>query len=340
MSDEIDTDAVPSTVLSGIRATGRLHFGNFMGAVRHFVEYQKPGIRSMYFIADLHTLTTLRDPEELRSNVLEITKDYLAAGLDPDQSVIYAQSSVPEIMELSLLLSMLQPVGQLQAIPTFKDKVRKQPNDVNLGLLSYPVLMAADILGPRATLVPVGEDQRPNVELARNLAERFNNRFGKLFTLPEMLLEMVKVPGLDGEKMGKSEADNAINLDAPIEDIRKRYLRLGITDPERIRASDPGDPFNRCRAVYPLHEMITLGEHDSREIATACQNATIGCVECKNRLVESIAVLIEPFQERRRELASQDALVREVLHEGGKKARQIITETTAIVRDKMGIVIY
>ncbi len=329
-----------TTVLSGIRATGRLHFGNFMGAVRHFVEYQKPGVRSMYFIADLHTLTTLHNPNELRGNVLEIAKDYLAAGLDPEQSIIYAQSSVPEIPELSLLLSMVQPLGRLQVIPTFKEKVRKQPDDINLGLLSYPVLMAADILGPRATLVPVGEDQRPNVELARDLAESFNSRFGETFALPEMLMEMVKVPGLDGEKMGKSEADNAIDLTAQIDVIRQRYRKRGVTDPERIRATDPGDPYGRCRSVYPLHELITPGEREGREIASACQTASIGCAACKDRLVESIAFLVEPFQERRRELASQDDLVREVLHEGGKKARAVIAETAAIVRDKMGIVVY
>lgn len=163
------------TVLSGIRATGRLHFGNFMGAVQHFVEFQKPENRSMYFIADLHTLTTLRDPAELRGNVIEIAKDYLAAGLDPERSIIYAQSSVPEIPELSLMLSMIQPLGELERVPTFKDLLRKNSDNVNLGLISYPVLMAADILGPKATLVPVGEDQRPNVELARNLASRFND---------------------------------------------------------------------------------------------------------------------------------------------------------------------
>lgn len=327
-------------ILSGIRATGRLHFGNLMGAVRHFVDFQRPENRSMYFIADLHTLTTLRNPDDLRHNVLEVAKDYLAAGLNPEQSIIYAQSSIPEIPELALLLSMVQPLGELERVPTFKDLVRKNPDNVNLGLVSYPVLMAADILGPHATLVPVGEDQRPNVELARNLAENFNKRFGDTFELPEMMVEMIKVPGLDGEKMGKSESENAIGIELPIETIRKRYLEQGITDPQRLRVSDPGDPYNRCRSVYPLHELITPGEKDSREIASACQNAQIGCVACKHKLVDSIAMILEPFQERRRELSSRDDYAREVLHEGGKRARKIIAETTAVVRDKMGITIY
>jgi len=328
------------TVLSGIRATGRLHFGNLLGAVSNFVRFQQTGNICMYFIADWHTLTTLEDPEELRGNLIEIVKDYLAAGLDPEKSIIYAQSSVPEIAELCLYLSMIQPVGDLMRIPTYKDLIRKNPDNINLGLLTYPVLMAADILGPKATLVPVGSDQVPNVELAQMLARKFNNRFGETFAEPKMMEQMIKVPGLDGEKMGKSESDNAIDLSMPMPAIRQRYLTKGITDPERKRVADPGDPYNRCRSVYPVHELITTGEVESRTIATACIKAEIGCVECKNRLVDSIAKILEPFQTKRAELAGRNDYVREVLHEGGKKARAIIAETTAHVRDKMGIVLY
>ena len=328
------------TILSGIRATGRLHFGNFMGAVRHFVTHQKPGNRCMYFIADLHTLTTLKNPDELRGNVLEITKDYLAAGLNPEESLIYAQSSVPEIPELSLLLSMVQSLGELQRIPTFKELVRKNPDDVNLGLVSYPVLMAADILGCQATLVPVGEDQIPNVELARNLAERFNNRFGQTFIMPKMMNEMVRVPGLDGGKMGKSDSDNAIDIDSSTQVIRERYLKRGITDTNKVKLTDPGDPFNRCASVYPLHELVTTGETTTRTIASRCRTGTIGCVECKNLLVESISAILGPFQEKRAALANKDDFVRDVLHEGGKRAREIFSETVDDVRSKMGIVVY
>lgn len=334
-------------VLSGIRATGRLHFGNFLGAVRHFVDFQRAGNTCLYFIADLHTLTTLKDPDEMRKNLVEIVKDYLAAGLDPETSVIYAQSSIPELSELCLLLSMVQPLGDLERIPTYKEKVRqmrrnmdKQDPDINLGLLTYPVLMAADILGPKATLVPVGEDQVPNVELARTLARRFNDRFGDTFVIPNMIAEMIKVPGLDGEKMGKSEADNAIDINSPISQIRQRYKRKGVTDPQRVHVSDPGDPYNRCRSVYAVHEMITAGEKDTREIANACMHAKISCAACKERLVESIAKILDPFQARRAELADKNDFVREVLHEGGKKARARISETAAVVRDKMGVVIY
>lgn len=331
---------MPETVLSGIRATGKLHFGNFLGAVRNFVKFQQAGNTCLYFIADLHTLTTLQDPEELRGNLIEIVKDYLAAGLDPEHSVIYAQSSIPEISELCLYLSMIQPMGELERIPTFKELIRKQPDNVSLGLVTYPVLMAADILGPKATMVPVGEDQVPNVELAQSLARRFNNRFGETFVVPQMMQQMIRVPGLDGEKMGKSEADNAIDINSPIGEIRNRYLKKGVTDPQRLRPTDPGDPYNRCRSVYAVHELITVGEAETRTIANACLNGEIGCVACKHQLVASIAQVLEPFQEARAKLANQNDYVTDVLREGGRRARALIEPTVAAVRDKMGIVLY
>jgi len=326
-------------VLSGIRATGRLHFGNFLGAVQNFVRFQDGKNSCLYFVADQHTLTTLEKPDELRTNLIEMVKDYLAAGLDPEKSIIYVQSSVPEISELCLYLSMVQPVGELLTIPTYKEKIRNNPDEVNHGLLTYPVLMAADILGPKATLVPVGEDQVPNVELARSIARRFNNKFGNTFTLPEMMKQMIKVPGLDGGKMGKSEG-NAIDINAPIKEISRLYREHGVTDPNRKRKSDPGDPYNECRSVYPVHELITPNEQNTREIAHACASAQIGCVECKEHLVKSIRVILEPFQEKRRELADKDDFVREILHEGGKKARARICTTVEEVREKMGIIIY
>lgn len=328
-----------AVVLSGIRATGRLHFGNFLGAVQNFVRFQQPGNTCLYFVADWHTLTTLKDPKELRGNLIEIVKDYIAAGLDPEESIIYAQSSVPEISELCLYLSMIQPLGELERIPTFKSLIRKNPDNVNLGIVTYPVLMAADILGPRATLVPVGEDQIPNVEMAINLAKRFNRRFGDTFIIPEMMTEMVKVPGLDGAKMGKSESDNAININATIKEIRDRYLKKGITDLKRLQLSDPGDPYS-CKSIYPLHELLTDEEVLNRKIANLCILAKIGCADCKHHLVDNIAKIIEPFQEKRSSLVNQDEYIKDVLHEGGKKARTRIQATIEIVREKMGIVIY
>ncbi len=336
---------MPETILSGIRATGRLHFGNFLGAVQNFVAYQKAGHTCLYFVADYHTLTTLPDPALLRANLIEIVKDYIAAGLDPNDSILYAQSSVPEITELSYLLSCFQSIGALQNVPTFKDLVRKQPDNVTLALLTYPVLMAADILGPRATLVPVGEDQVPNLELARELARKFNRLIGdEFFPVPEPMSDMVKVPGLDGFKMGKSEKmagtdqSNAIDINDPIEVIRERYMRHAITDPDRVRRDMPGDPYNGCRSVYPLHEMVTPGETDTRTIADQCRKAEIGCVDCKNLLVDRIGEVLVPFQDRRAELANDDDYIRDILGAGAAKARELILPTIEEVRSRMGLV--
>ncbi len=323
-------------VLSGIRATGRLHFGNLIGAVQKFVSLQEGGSRCLFFIADWHTLTTSDSPEDLRRFRLEIVKDYLAAGIDPTRSTIYTQSSVPEIAELALYLGMVQPMSELQNIPTFKDLVRKHSERVSLGLLTYPVLMAADILGPKATLIPVGEDQEPNVELARKLARRFNEVYGNVFPIPEMIKDRIKIVGLDGNKMGKSDG-NGIDIDMPIEQIRERYRKFAITDPNRQRRNDPGDPYNGCASIYPVHEIITPGENDTREIARACKSAGIGCAECKDRLVNSIATILEPFQERRRELATQDGYAQDILVEGGKQVRARVIETVTAVRELVGI---
>lgn len=327
-------------ILSGIRATGRLHFGNYLGAVQNFVDFQQPGNECFYFVADWHTLTTISEPQSLQSNLIEMVKDYVAAGLDPEKSTIYAQSSVPEIAELSVYLGMIQPLGDLQRTPTFKDLVRKHPDNVNLGTISYPVLMAADILGPRADVVPVGEDQVPNVEMARELARRFNKKFGEVFVVPAMLDNMVRVPGLDGKKMGKSEADNAIDINSNISTINERYRSRGITDTQRVKQSDPGDPMKRCLSVYPVHELVTPDEAESRVIANRCKQGTISCSECKALLVENIAKILVPFQERRADLAPKDKAIEELLHEGGKKARRIIAETTSMARDAIGIKAY
>lgn len=330
-------------VLSGIRATGKLHFGSLLGAVNNFVKFQEDkDTECLYFIADYHTLTTLDDPEQMRANLIEMVKDYLAAGLDPEKSIIYAQSSVPKIAELALYLSMIQPLGDLERTPTFKDMVRRFPDRVSLGLVTYPVLMAADILGPKSVLVPVGKDQEPNVEMARDLARRFNSRYQRdVFVIPDMLEDMVKVTGLSGGKMGKSDADNAIGISMSKEEIFERYKRSGMTDPKRVRGSDPGNP-DECISVYPTHRLVTRSESAVAEVATGsiadkCRSGQIGCVDCKRLLAESLYGILGPFQERRAFYDDKDELVREILHEGGKKARAIIDPTVEEVADCMGI---
>lgn len=336
----MDSENKERVILSGIRATGRLHLGNYLGAVKNFVKFQKAGNKCMYFLADWHTLTTIRDNSSIKNNSLEIVKDYLAAGLDPNISIIYCQSSVPEIAELTLYLGMIQPLGELMTVPTYKDLVRSNADRVTHGLLTYPVMMAADILGPQANLVPVGKDQVPNIEIARSLARSFNGQFGETFTIPEPMEEMIKVPGLDGEKMGKSQSENSIDINSPMSEIEHRYKTRGVTDPKRVRINDPGDPYHGCRSIYPVHEIITPGEVSTREIADACIKGKIGCSDCKKILIRNLTDLLVPFQERRKELEDKDDYVRDILSVGGKQAREVIRTTLSIVREKIGITVY
>jgi len=249
-------------VLSGIRATGKLHLGNYFGAMRYFVKMsQEKDKKCFFFIANLHTLTTKMDPADIKRDLKEIVLDFISVGINPEKSIIFAQSSVPETCELSWLLNCLTPVAELERMPHFKEKKDKKialKEIINAGLLTYPVLMAADILGPCASLVPVGEDQHPHVELTRELARRFNHIYGETFPIPELLKsEAIRVPGLDGTgKMGKSD-QNTIDLsDSP--KVIKNKIAKAVTDPARIRRKDAGNP-DICN-IYALHMLMSTGE--------------------------------------------------------------------------------
>lgn len=325
-------------VLSGIRATGKMHLGNYLGAMRNFVDLQNTeGYQCFYFVADYHTLTTNPDPDELKSNLPGIVLDYLAAGIDPEKSTLYAQSSVPELAELCLLIGMVMPIGELMRCPTFKEKAKKQPDNVNHGLFTYPVLMAADILGPKADLVPVGEDQLPHIEITRFIARRFNNLYGEVFKMPEALIEKaIRVPGLDGtDKMGKSEG-NTIDLSDSADAVWEK-LRIAVTDEQRERRSDPGRPY-LCN-LYTLHEFVSP-EELVKEIDEGCRSASIGCIDCKKKLAENITALLSPLQQKRAELVVKPDYIQQVLHDGGLRARAIIQKTVAEVRTKMGLIMY
>lgn len=325
-------------VLSGIRATGKMHLGNYLGAMRNFVDLQNTeGYQCFYFVADYHTLTTSPNPDELKSNLPGIVLDYLAAGIDPEESTVYAQSSVPELTELCLLIGMVMPIGELMRCPTFKEKAKKQPDNVNHGLFTYPVLMAADILGPKADLVPVGEDQLPHIEITRFIAKRFNNLYGEVFKMPEALMEKaIRVPGLDGtDKMGKSEG-NTIDLSDPTDAVWEK-LRVAVTDEQRERRSDPGRSY-LCN-LYVLHEFVS-SEELVKEIDEGCRSAEIGCIDCKKRLAKNITALLKPLQQKKIELAKNPDYIHQVLHDGGLRARAIIQKTVAEVREKMGLIMY
>ncbi len=320
-------------VLSGIRPTGKLHLGNYLGAIRDFVKLQEE-CKCFFFVADWHSLTTLDDFSELRKNSFEIVMDFLAAGLSPGKCTIFLQSDIPEIAELALLLSMFQPANELSTLPTYQDVIAKKPNKNNAGLLYYPILMAADILAHKAHLIPVGRDQEIHIRVARDIARRFNNRFGDTFPIPQTFeKESIKVPGLDGtEKMGKSEDNDILLTDSP--DIIRQKIAIAVTDTSRKHLCDPGNPFI-CN-LFAMHELVS-SENTVEEIKIGCKTAKIGCLECKKMLSSSIIDLLMPFQEKRKKFATNPNLVKEVLHYGRLKAKKNAKKTLNEVREKMGL---
>ncbi|KPK46259.1 MAG: tryptophan--tRNA ligase [Dehalococcoidia bacterium SM23_28_2] len=319
-------------VFAGIRCTGRQHIGNYMGAIQNFVALQED-YDCVYSAVDIHTITTPWEPSELRENVWETVLDLLAAGIEPERSILYVQSHVPEVMELAMFLGMITPLGWLTRVTTFKDKVRLHPENVNYGLVGYPVLMTADIILYKATTVPVGEDQQPHLELAREIARRFNRLFGKMFPEPHAkLTEAPVVLGLDGvNKMSKS-LDNHIELAATPEETERRVM-TAVTDPQRTHRHIPGRP-EVCN-VYSLHQHFN--PDDVAVVYEECTTAKRGCVECKQQLAEGINRFLAPFRQRRQELAARPEYVKQVLADGAARARAIAGQTIAEAREKMGL---
>ncbi len=324
-------------VFSGMRPSGRLHIGNWMGALVNWVALQEE-YECIFCAVDVHALTTSTpaDTREIQANIREMALDWLAAGIDPQRSIVFVQSWVPEVMVLHTLLGMVTPLGWLLRVPTFKDRVRQMEEteeSVNYGLVGYPVLMTADIILYKADTVPVGEDQMPHLELAREIVRRFNHLFGPTFAEPKgKLTETPLIVGLDGhQKMSKS-LDNHVELAASPEETRRRVL-TAFTDPQRLRRTDPGRP-EVCN-VYSLHKLFNPDRVE--DIYQQCTGATRGCVECKGILAEGINNALAEFRERRREIASRPGYVEDVLAEGARRASAIARETVAEVREKMGL---
>ena len=325
-------------IFSGMRPTGRLHIGNYLGALKNWVDLQD-SYQCIYCAVDVHALTTitsLQDTKEIRPNTHEMVLDWLAAGLNPDHSIVFVQSKVPEVMTLHTLLSMVTPLGWLMRVPTFKEKVRQMSEteeSVNYGLVGYPVLQTADIILYKANAVPVGEDQVPHLELAREIVRRFNNLFGNTFPEPEAkLTEAPLILGLDGQhKMSKS-LDNHVDIAAPEEETRKRVL-TAFTDPQRTHRNIPGRP-SVCN-VYSLHKIFNPGEVET--VYEECTTAKRGCVDCKAQLAEGMNRYLEPVRERRREYEARPEYVAEVLADGAKRAKVIARETIAEVTERMGL---
>ncbi len=326
-------------IFSGMRPTGLLHLGNYMGALQNWVTLQED-YNCIYCAVDIHALTTVESDEDVKSikpNIEDMVLDWLAAGVDPEKSIIFIQSHVPEVMTLHTLLSMVTPLGWLTRVPTFKDKVRQMhetEETVNYGLVGYPVLQTADIILYKADTVPVGQDQVPHIELSREIVRRFNNLFGETFPEPQAkLTEAPLILGLDGvHKMSKT-MDNHLDLAATPEATTKRLL-TAFTDPQRIRLSDPGRP-EVCN-IYSMHKIFS-GADAVKAIYDECTTAARGCVDCKRQVADSLNDYLKELRERREEMKSKSGYVQEILHEGGKKARAIAKETIAEVYDKMGL---
>jgi len=317
-------------VFSGFRPTGKQHIGNYLGAVQNFIVLQDE-YNCVYCVVDIHALTTLESTESLREDIYEMVLDWLAAGIDPQKSIIFVQSHVPQVEELHTLFGMLTPLSWLLRVPTFKEKVKMQPHNVNYGLVGYPVLMTADIALYKGEVVPVGEDQLPHLELAREIVRRFNSLFGFVFPEPQAkLTNFPSVLGLDGvQKMSKSY-DNHIEIAASPQEIRERVM-TAFTDPSRRYRSDPGRP-EACN-IFRLHNFFTPARVE--EIASECRSARIGCVDCKKVLAKSIISNLEPFRERRASLASKPGYVTQVLADGADRAEAIAKETIGEVKEKM-----
>jgi tryptophanyl-tRNA synthetase len=325
------------TVLSGIRPTGNLHLGNYFGAVRNFVKMQETN-ECYFFIADYHMLTTHPNPKDLQGNVRQVVIEYLAAGLDPEKATLYLQSDIPETAELYLFLNMNAYLGELERVTTFKEKARKQPDNINAGLLTYPTLMAADIIIQRAHLVPVGKDQEQHLEMTRTFARRFNRMYKiDYFPIPRAFNfdeELVKIPGLDGSgKMGKSEGEgNAIFLGEDPKSIRKKVMRAVTDSGPTTPNQDKPEPIQN---LFTLMEVVSAPE-TVQFFNEQYNNCNIRYGDLKKQLAEDVIAFTAPFYEKIQELSADDAYITKVINDGAEKARANAMKTVREVREIIG----
>ena len=342
--DSEKTRAAPRRVLSGMRPTGKLHLGNYMGALHNWVRLQHE-YECFFFIADWHALTTdYADPSGIPGNIAEMAIDWLSAGLDPEKCTIFVQSHVGSHSDLHLALSMITPLGWLERVPTYKDQIENlQEKDLaTYGFLGYPLLQSADILLygvlGGSLHVPVGADQVAHVELTREIARRFNSMYRQtgrqdILVEPQVLLTPTpKLPGTDGRKMSKSYG-NFILLSDPEPEIRRK-LKPMVTDPARVRRSDPGDP-DKC-PVGDLHKVFSSAETVAK-VYDGCRSAGIGCIECKSWLADAVVAELAPMRERRAAYAAQPRRVTEILEAGNAKASLAAERTMSRVRGAMGL---
>jgi len=321
-------------VFSGARPTGRQHLGNYLGAIKNYVALQDE-YECIYCIVDLHALTTLDTTEDLRQNTYEMALDWLAAGIRPEETIMFVQSHVPQVTELHTILSMVTPLGKLTDLPTFKEKVRMQPHNVNYGLVGYPVLMAADITLYKANVVPVGLDQASHLEFTRETLRSFNYRYKtNVLIEPEMkITEVPKVIGTDGQQKMSKSLNNQIELAATPEETLQRVMTM-VTDPQRQRRSDPGRP-EVCN-VFSFHKVFSSAE-EVQMVDRECRRAGIGCVDCKKLMARNLNTHLEPFRQRRAEYAANTDYVWNILQEGRRRASIIAEQTMKEVRAAVGL---
>ena len=326
------------TVFSGIQPTGELHLGNYLGAVRNWVALQDQ-YRCIFCIVDYHALTQDYDAKEMAARVSEMVVDLVALGIDPDRSLLFLQSMVPEHTELGWVLTNVTGFGDLERMTQFKDKAESQPENINVGLFQYPVLQAADILLYKGDLVPVGQDQVQHIELARRIARSFNHRWGKVFPECEPLLTALpKLLGLDGKRKMSKSLGNHVPLSVfgqgdGGKQLRKLLARA-VTDEKRVTREDPGNP-DDCN-IGTMHKQLSPAE-DLAWVVQGCTTAGIGCVECKAKLADNMTAHFARYADRRAELLAEPRRVQDILEQGAAKARAIAQRTMAEVRKKLGL---
>ncbi len=320
-------------ILSGMRPTGKLHLGNYVGALENWVNLQGE-YENFHLVADWHLLTTSLDTSKIKANTLDMVIDWLCAGIDPEKSPIFVQSEIKEHAELFLLFSMLVTIPRLERNPTVKEQAKDLglENNMAFGHLGYPILQAADILIYKAHLVPVGEDQLPHVELTREVARKFNKTYGDVFIVPSgRVTEFSRLPGLDGRKMSKSLGNTILLSDEPDEIVDK--VKRAVTDPAKIRLGDPGNP-EICN-VFIYHKKFNPEEVD--QIEKDCRSGALGCVACKKNLAEKLSNYLEPFREKRRHYEQDIDEVKHIIEKGNSIARKVAGETMEDVHQVMNL---
>jgi tryptophanyl-tRNA synthetase len=320
-------------VFSGIQPSGVIHIGNYLGAIKNWVKLIE-SYQCVFCVVDYHAITVFYEPAELKLRVLEAVKTLLASGIDPGRCALFVQSWVPEHTELAWILNTVTPIVDLERMTQYKDKKQQHTDNINTGLLTYPLLMASDILLYKTNVVPVGEDQVQHLEMTREIARRFNARFGDTFVEPRTLLgEATRIKGLDGgAKMSKS-LNNYIALMEEEDDLWNK-LRTAVTDPARKKRSDPGNPFI-CN-IYALHTYFSSAQ-EVKYVEEGCKSAGIGCIDCKRILLKNVNNTIAPLRERKKELDGKPEYVNDVLEEGRSECSKIAKETMREVRDKIGV---